>query len=111
MAGVAPRELDVGWMIFLHRFFQDLCQDMGLEGLPDMFTPENVAAHYAKVSGHEPVDLDWFIVYGALRHGIVMTRATRRGVHFGDQEMPEDPDDLVMHRRSLQALLDGTYWE
>ena len=51
MAGVAPRELDVGWMIFLHRFFQDLCQDMELEGLPDMFTRENVAAHYAKVSG------------------------------------------------------------
>ncbi len=110
MAGVAPRELDVAWMIFLHRFFQDLCDDMGLPGLPEMFTPENVAGHYAEVSGHEPVDLDWFIVYAALRHGIVMTRATRRGVHFGDQAMPDDPDDLVMHRRSLQALLDGTYW-
>jgi aminoglycoside phosphotransferase (APT) family kinase protein len=97
-------------MIFLHRFFQDLCQDMGMDGLPDMFTRENVAGHYAKVSGHEPVDLEWFITYGALRHGVVMTRATRRGVQFGDQEMPEDPDDLVMHRRSLEALLDGTYW-
>jgi aminoglycoside phosphotransferase (APT) family kinase protein len=110
MAGVAPRELDVGWMIFLHRFFQDLCFDMGLPGLPEMFKPENVAAHYAAVSGHEPLDLNWFIVYAALRHGIVMTRATRRGVHFGDQEMPHDPDDLVMHRRSLQAMLEGTYW-
>lgn len=110
MAGVAPRELDVGWMIFLHRFFQDLCFDMALPGLPEMFKPENVAAYYAAVSGHEPLDLDWFIVYAALRHGIVMTRATRRGVHFGDQEMPDDPDDLVMHRRSLQAMLDGTYW-
>lgn len=111
MAGVAPRELDVGWMIFLHRFFQDLCEDMEMEGLPDMFRRENVAAHYAKVSGHEPVDLEWFITYGALRHGIVMTRAIRRGVHFGDQEMPEDPDDLVLHRRSLERLLDGTYWD
>ncbi len=110
MAGIAPRELDVAWMIFLHRFFQDLCFDMGLPGLPDMFRPENVAGHYTRVSGHKLVDLDWFIVYAALRHGIVMTRATRRGVHFGDQEMPDDPDDLVMHRRSLEALLDGTYW-
>ena len=58
MAGVAPRELDVGWMIFLHRFFQDLCFDMGLPGLPEMFKPENVAAHYAAVSGHEPLDLE-----------------------------------------------------
>lgn len=111
MAGVAPRELDVGWMIFLHRFFQDLCFDMGIPGLPEMFEPESVAARYAEASGHEPVDLDWFIVYAALRHGIVMTRATRRGVHFGAQEMPDDPDDLVMHRRSLQAMLDGTYWD
>jgi aminoglycoside phosphotransferase (APT) family kinase protein len=111
MAGVAPRELDVGWMIFLHRFFQDLCHDMGLPGLPDMFRPDRVAQHYAKASGHQPVDLDWFIVYGALRHGIVMTRATRRGAQFGDQELPEDPDDLVMHRRSLEAMLDGKYWD
>jgi aminoglycoside phosphotransferase (APT) family kinase protein len=111
MAGVAPRELDVGWMIFLHRFFQDLCDDMELPGLPEMFRPERVAAHYTKVSGYEPVDLDWFVTYGALRHGIVMTRAIRRGVHFGDQEMPADPDDLVLHRRSLEALLDGTYWD
>ncbi|MGZ4736803.1 MAG: phosphotransferase family protein [Acidimicrobiia bacterium] len=110
MAGIAPRELDVGWMIFLHRFFQDLCQDMGMEGLPDMFRRDRVAAHYEKVSGHQLADLEWFITYGALRHGIVMTRATRRGVHFGDQVMPEDPDDLVMHRRSLEALLNGTYW-
>jgi aminoglycoside phosphotransferase (APT) family kinase protein len=111
MAGVAPRELDVGWMIFLHRFFQDLCQDMEMEGLPDMFRRDRVAAHYAKVSGHEPLELDWFIVYGALRHGIGMTRATRRGVQFGDQEMPEDPDNLILHRRSLERLLDGTYWD
>jgi aminoglycoside phosphotransferase (APT) family kinase protein len=111
MAGVAPRELDVGWMIFLHRFFQDLCQDMEMEGLPQMFGRVNVAAHYAEVSGHEPVDLDWFIVYGALRHAIVMTRATRRGVQFGDQEMPEDPDNLILHRRSLERLLEGTYWD
>jgi aminoglycoside phosphotransferase (APT) family kinase protein len=111
MAGVAPRELDVGWMIFLHRFFQDLCHDLGMEGLPQMFRRDNVAAHYAKVSGYEPVDLDWFIVYGAVRHGIVMTRATRRGVQFGDQAMPEDPDDLILHRHSLERLLNGTYWD
>jgi aminoglycoside phosphotransferase (APT) family kinase protein len=109
MAGVAPRELDVAWMIFLHRFFQDLCYDMSLPGLPQMFRPENVAPHYAAVSGHELVDLDWFVVYAALRHAIVMTRAMRRGVQFGQSEMPTDPDDLITHRRTLEALLDGTY--
>jgi len=23
----------------------------------------------------------------------------------------EDPDDMIMHRASLAAMLDGTYWE
>lgn len=110
MAGVAPRELDIGWMIFLHRFFQDLCPGLDLPGLPDMFRRDRVAAHYTAVTGYEPVDLDWFITYGALRHAIVMTRATRRGVQFGDQEMPEDPDHLILHRQSLERLMAGTYW-
>jgi aminoglycoside phosphotransferase (APT) family kinase protein len=111
MAGVAPRELDIGWMIFLHRFFQDLCPGMGLPGLPEMFTRDNVATVYTEITGYEPVDLDWFITYGALRHAIVMTRATRRSIQFDGGEMPEDPDDLILHRRSLQWLMDGIYWD
>ena len=111
MAAVGPRELDLSWMIFLHRFFQDLCPAMGLPGLPDMFRPENVAAHYTALTGYEPVDLDWFVTYGALRHAIVMTRATRRGVLLDGGEIPEDPDDLILHRRALQWLMDGVYWD
>jgi aminoglycoside phosphotransferase (APT) family kinase protein len=111
MAGVAPRELDLAWMIFLHRFFQDLCPAMDLPGLPEMFTRDNVAAIYTELTGYEPVDLDWFITYAALRHAIVMTRATRRSIQFDGGEIPEDPDDLILHRRSLQWLMDGVYWD
>jgi hypothetical protein len=25
-------------------------------------------------------------------------------------EMPDDPDDLIMHRATLEQMLDGTYW-
>jgi hypothetical protein len=31
-------------------------------------------------------------------------------VHFGETEMPDDPDDLVTHRGMVQRMLDGTYW-
>jgi len=24
--------------------------------------------------------------------------------------MPEDPDDMIMHRPTLEQMLEGTYW-
>jgi hypothetical protein len=39
-----------------------------------------------------------------------MARVQRRSIHFGEATMPEDPDDLVMHRASLEAMLAGSYW-
>ncbi|MEZ5140242.1 MAG: phosphotransferase family protein [Acidimicrobiales bacterium] len=33
MAGVAPPEVDLGWMAYLHLFFQDLATDLGVAGL------------------------------------------------------------------------------
>ena len=49
-------------------------------------------------------------MYAATRHGIVFTRTTRRAVHFGEAEMPEDPDDVIMHRATIEAMMAGTYW-
>jgi hypothetical protein len=30
-------------------------------------------------------------------------------VHFGEAEMPADPDDSISHRALLERMLDGTY--
>ncbi|HEX8803277.1 MAG TPA: phosphotransferase family protein [Acidimicrobiales bacterium] len=111
MASPGPRELDIGWMIFLHRFFQDLTEELGLPGLPDMFRPDAVAETYARASGHEPRDLDWFVTYAAVRHGVIMTRVMGRQVHFGEHAPPEDPEEFILHRAALAKLLDGAYWE
>ena len=35
----------------------------------------------------------------------------QRSIHFGEVEMPDDPNDLVMHRATLEEMLDGTYWK
>jgi hypothetical protein len=35
----------------------------------------------------------------------------RRQVLFGEMEIPEDPDDMIMHRASLEQMLEGTYWQ
>jgi aminoglycoside phosphotransferase (APT) family kinase protein len=81
-----------------------------MPGLPHFMRLADVAATYESASGHAPRELEWYVMYGALRHAIVMFRIGRRSVHFGEAEMPADTDDLVMHRAMLEAMLDGSYW-
>ncbi|RJL31418.1 phosphotransferase family protein [Bailinhaonella thermotolerans] len=110
MAALAPREVDLAWMTFLHRFFQDIAEALGLPGLPDFMRPSDVCAQYAEMTGYEPRDLRFYEMYAALRHGVIMGRVWRRRVRFGEQPEPEDPDDLVMHRATIERMLDGRYW-
>jgi aminoglycoside phosphotransferase (APT) family kinase protein len=109
MAALGPRELDLGWFIFIHRFFQDIAEAFDLPGLPDLAHPEDVAASYRARTGHAVRDLDWYIVYAALRHGVVMCQIKRRMIHFGEDTVPADVDDYVLHRAALAKLLDGSY--
>ena len=111
MVGLAPREMDLAWMIFLHLFFEDLTSKLEMPGMPDFMRAADVAASYEAASGHTPRHLDFCLMYAAIRHGIVMSRVTARSIHFGEAEMPDDPDDLIMHRTVLEAMLDGTYWK
>lgn len=106
MAAVAPREVDLGWMSFLHTFFQDLTEELGLPGLPDMLRLDDVVARYGATSGVEPVDVDWFEVYAAYRHGVIMARIHDRQVRFGEAEPVVDPDEAVMHRARLRRLIE-----
>ena len=111
MASVAPPEVDLGWMCYLHLFFQDLTVDLGAPGLPDMFRPVDVARAYTAAAGHEIGDLRWHIAYAAMRHGVIMRRVTERSIFFGEAEAPADIDDLIIHRATLVGMLDGTYWD
>jgi len=110
MAAVAPPEVDLGWLCYLHRFFHDLATDLGGPGLPKMLRPVDVAASYARASGYAPVDLTWFVAFAAVRHGAIMRRVTERAILFGEAPRPEDVDDLIIHRQSLRSMLDGSYW-
>ena len=112
MAALGPRELDLSWFIFLHRFFQDIAEFFELPGLPDFIRRSEVERSYAELSGHQPRHMDFYLTYAALRHAIVMARIRRRMIHFGEEQVPDDPDDYVMHRASLEKLLAGTYrWD
>jgi aminoglycoside phosphotransferase (APT) family kinase protein len=112
MAALGPRELDVGWFVFLHRFFQDIAQFFEQPGLPGFLRRSHVERCYQDLTGWPLRDMDFYLTYAALRHAIVMARIKRRMIHFGEDEPPDDPDDYVMHRASLEQLLAGTYrWD
>jgi aminoglycoside phosphotransferase (APT) family kinase protein len=110
MAGIAPREVDLGWLVFLHRFFQEIAEFFGLPGLPDFLAFGDVADEYAALTGYRVRDPEFYEVYAALRHGIVMGRVNQRRVRFGEQEAPDEPDGLVNHAATLERMLDGGYW-
>lgn len=110
MAAVAPPEVDLGWMTYLHLFFQDLTTDLGAPGIPDFMLPADVTATYADLSGRNPADLTWYLAYAAMRHGVIMRRVTERAVLFGEAVRPDDVDEMIVHRATLAKMLDGTYW-
>jgi aminoglycoside phosphotransferase (APT) family kinase protein len=110
MAEVAPPEVDLGWLCYLHRFFHDLAVQMGTPGLPDVLRPADVRAAYAEATGRPPGDLTWHMTYAAVRHGLNMRRVAERSILFGEAARPDDVDDLIMHRSTLSAMLDGSYW-
>ncbi|MFF7750659.1 phosphotransferase family protein [Streptomyces sp. NPDC007971] len=111
MAAPAPREVDLGWTVYLHRFFQDLTVASGQRGLPDLLRRDRVEARYARLTGHTPQDMDFYTLYAALRHAIVMLRIAYRQAHFGEVALPADPDALILHHDSLRAMVQGTYWD
>ncbi|HEV2360424.1 MAG TPA: hypothetical protein VGS21_01855, partial [Acidimicrobiales bacterium] len=112
MAAVGPRELDVAWMIYLHRWFDDITEGAGMDPMRHFMRPEDVVARYEEASGVAvSADLRWYLFYAALRHGVIMFRVARRPILFGDAVMPADPDHLVMHHATLRRMLEGSYWE
>ena len=98
MVAVGPREIDIGWMVYLHRFLDDIALQAGLPGMPHFMRLADVAQAYERHGGYAPRHLDFYTMYAALRHAIVMSRVARRQVLFGEIAMPDDPDDMIMHR-------------
>lgn len=111
MVATGPREIDLGWMIYIHHFFQDFTPLVGLPGLPDMMRLDAMSAAYAAATGHQPRDMEFYTFYSALRHGIVMFRIGRRQALFGESTIPENPDDMIPHRPAIEAMMEGNYWD
>ncbi len=106
MAGIGPRELDLGWIVFAHKVFQSITDVFGMPGLPDVLRAEDVSATYAEASGVAVHDLRWFEIYSAVIWGVVFMRTSARQVHFGELDgLPEDVDSLFHHGPLMRSLL------
>lgn len=110
MASLGPRGIDLGWMSFLHTFFEFIAHQFEMPGMPGFMRIGDLAAAYERLTGVAVTDLQWYEVYAALRHASVMARIHARRVHFGEAEWPDDPDGIVMHAPVLREMLDGSYW-
>jgi aminoglycoside phosphotransferase (APT) family kinase protein len=105
MAGVGPPEADLAWLTFFQRMWADMASGYGLPPVPGMFGRDETVAAYERRSGVALDDLAWYEALAGLRLGIIVTRMSLRSVAFGAQEMPADPDNLVLFRRLLEQLL------
>ena len=97
--------------MYSHRVFQDIAAVDGLPGLPDFLRADDV---FADVRAAAPATRRATSSSSArtprLQWAIVFVRTARRSVHFGEREMPDDVDEVIVNRDGLEAMLAGTYW-
>jgi aminoglycoside phosphotransferase (APT) family kinase protein len=105
MVTLGPRELDVAWMIYAHKVFEELAGLAGLPGLPDVMREEDVRATYQQLAGVELSDLHWFYVYSGVMWACVFMRTSARRIHFGELEKPEDVESLFYHAALMKRLI------
>jgi aminoglycoside phosphotransferase (APT) family kinase protein len=105
MATIGPPEVDVGWLIFFQRFFAGMAERYELGPVPAMFDRADTATAYRHSSGTALEDLAWYEAFAGLRFGIILARMTLRSHACGIQELPTDPDDLILFAPLLERLL------
>lgn len=101
MVNAGPAGVDVGWLVFMHQFFQSLADVFQLPGFPEFCRTDDVLEAYVAAGGREIVDFEWYVNYASLRFAAIAIRTSLREVAYGNREMPEDPEDLIMHKAML----------
>lgn len=105
MVTLGPRELDVAWMIYAHKVFEELAGLATLPGLPDVLREDDVRATYQQRTGVELGDLRWFYAYAGVMWACVFMRTGARRVHFGEAEQPDDVESLFYHAGLMKRLI------
>ena len=105
MVNVGPAGIDVGWMVFMHTFFQTLATGFGVPGFPDFLTADGVLRDYEAAGGAHIDDIHWYEVFAGMRFAAIYIRTTKRRIAYGEQEEPANPEDMIMHRDLLRQMI------
>jgi aminoglycoside phosphotransferase (APT) family kinase protein len=105
MAAIAPPEVDVAWMIYMHAYFESIARRYELPGLPDLLRADEVCSAYEVETGYAPRDMGFFVVYSALRHLLITLRINLRRMHFGELVHTRDLDATIDHVELLDDLM------
>lgn len=90
MAEIAPREVDVGWFIFMERFFWT----DGLRSRPGGPTAEEMIRMYEDKAGVQLHDVAFFERWAAFRLGVMRLRAGRQMIARGEEPADSRVDEI-----------------
>lgn len=105
MASVAPRGIDLGWMSYMHVFFQDIAEVLELPGVPGFMQLEDLVETYEARTGVTVTDHHFWMVFAALRYALIMARIHRRQLAFGEVEPSDDPEAGIRHGGWLRSAI------
>ncbi len=109
MATFGPRELDVAWIIYLHKYFQAIAVANGFPTapMPDFLRRDDVVSAYEKLTGYKVRDINWYLAFSLLRLTIPEIRFAKRAIHFGERVADSDPHNYLRNRPLIQGILQG----
>ena len=114
MACLGAPEVDVCWQLAMHQFFLSILDALEMEDpFPDLFRMSTFIGRYEATSGRRLADVQWYLLYGLMRFGIIAIRTSERGYITGEMERPADPEDGIMNKALIDATIAGTnpYWD
>ena len=109
MAVFGPRELDVAWLIFFHKYFQYIALNLGFPEapMPGYMTREDIVAEYERLSGVKLQNINWYLGFSLLRMTMFDIRINQRAIHFGERQPEEDPNNYLYGREIVRKILKG----
>lgn len=109
MAVLGPRELDVAWLIFFHKYFQYIALNLGFPEAPmtGYMRREDIIAEYEKLTGAKIQNINWYLGFSLMRMAMFDIRVNKRAIHFGERTPEEDPNNYLYGREIIRKILKG----
>lgn len=92
MVTLGPPEVDLAWFCVMHRFFT---RNLGVPELPGFASEQDVIRYYEERSGHAVTDFGWYLLWGALRYGVIFLRIVKQREHDPDFAFTEQENPVI----------------